>query len=212
MLSKHVNAHKEQILKPLLSILEAELTKSEKEVDRNISHIQEAVAKGITAVQVAQQEVGLSMDECLQIKRGIEKDIERIHQSPHPAKKDSICGDVALTTVYVSLKGRGHLLDVLRMDDVLGWCLGECKFAIRLFTSKMFSGQKSFYESIERKFIDVIRMLDDDDEVHSNERTIFVLREHYQQCFRQFQNLRLGSKDYPIAKEKYRLTTIDFVS
>ena len=210
LLTSYVNEHHERIVRPLLLILQNELERNEKEVDRNIAHIQNAVTDGVSAIQKAQSDVGMSLDECAQLRDGIRRDIVTIGSILKNQKADSIYGDKILTTVYKALKEKGKVLDVLTLDDEGRWQLGECKFAIRLFTSRMFSGQRTFYESIELKFIDVMEVLDEDKEIHSEQRTIFVLREHYQQCLRQFANLRLGNPEYPIAKENYVLKTIGF--
>ena len=139
-------------------------------------------------------------------------EISSIESSSKHPQPDSIYGDQVLKNVYASLKDSGHVLDVLRFDKECGWLLGECKFAIRLFTTRMFSGQLTFYDSIERKFINIIGILDNDKEPHSNKRTVFVLKEHYQQCLRQFYNLRLGDPKYPIAQETYVLKTVELVA
>ena len=218
-LTSYVDAHREEIVKPLLSILKEELKRSERDVNGNITHIRNAAENGISAMLKAQNDVGFSLDECLRLKDAIMNEIASIESSsknPQAASKnpqpDSIYGDQVLKNVYASLKDSGHVLDVLRFDKECGWLLGECKFAIRLFTTRMFSGQLTFYDSIERKFINIIGILDNDKEPHSNKRTVFVLKEHYQQCLRQFQNLRLGDPKYPIAQENYVLKTVEFVA
>lgn len=207
-LTSYVGEHKEEIVKPLLSVLKDELKRSARDVDGNITHIRKAAENGLQAMLKAQCDVGFSLDECLQLRNAIENEINSIEELPRQSKPDSIYGDQVLKSVYESLKDRGHVLDVLIIDDESGWLLGECKFAIRLFTTKMFVGQLTFYDGIERKFIDVIEMLERDNEPHSNERIVFVLQEHFQQCLRQFASLRLGDPAYPIAKEVYVLKTV----
>jgi len=211
LLTAYVDEHRKTIVKPLLMLLSDELKRSDRDVDGNIDHIQKAASKGTEAMKKAQADVGLSLDECRLLKDAITKDIAMVARLNVPSA-DSIYGDRVLKAVYSSLKDKGHVLDILMIDDNKVWCLGECKFAIRLFTTRMFSGQLTFYDSIEQKFVNIISVLDADGEIHSNKRTIFVLREHYQQCLRQFKNLSLGDPEYPIAKEDYTLKTIDLVA
>lgn len=208
-LTAYVKANERQIVKPLPLLLCGELQRNYQEVGRNIEHIKLAMPHGDGAITNAQNDVGMSFDECLQLQQAIQNDISGIGKISGSWKDDSIYGDKTLKKAYSEFKDSGHVLDILTRTESEGWVLGECKFAIRLFTSKMFMGQKTFHDSIEIKFRDVIHVLDGDNEAHSSERLIFVLTENYQQCRRQFENLRLGNAKYPIAKETYRLKTID---
>ena len=46
-LTSYVDAHREEIVKPLLSILKEELKRSERDVNGNITHIRNAAENGI---------------------------------------------------------------------------------------------------------------------------------------------------------------------
>ena len=205
------------VRRPLLSVLMDELCRSDKDVKNNIAHLNEAIATGdANAIAKAQNDVGLSFDECHYLDSALIQEQEYCKSlGAEQFKADSFFGDKLLKAVYSELKQRGKLLDVLTIEDnnVTGssfkWVLGECKFAIRLFTSKIFSGQRSFYGSVEKKFESITQVLDRDEEYYEDVRLVFVLRDHYEQCRRQFESLQVVDQSYPIDKTRYIICAID---
>ena len=204
------------VRRPLLSVLMDELCRSDKEVKSNIAHLNEAIATGdARAIAKAQGDVGLSFDECQYLDSALIREQEYCKSlGAEHFLSDSFFGDKLLKVVYPELKKCGKVLDVLTIEDnetasSPKWVLGECKFAIRLFTSKIFSGQRSFYGSIEEKFESITQVLRRDAECYEDVRLVFVLREHYQQCVRQFESLEIVNEAYPIDKTRYIICAVD---